>query len=238
VLGILPTEGLPYGNWQSATGQTPVGFPDLGNADQEREEIPEVVSNIVMKLMAKNAEDRYQSAWGLQKDLETCLKQLEKTGTIELFEIGKQDICDHFIIPEKLYGRQQQVQQLLDAFNRISNPIPPQSPLKKGGGSEMMLVAGYSGVGKTAVVNEVHKPIVRQRGYFIKGKFDQFNRNIPFSAFVQALRDLMGQLLSENDAQLQQWKQKILEAVGEKGQVIIEVIPELENIIGQQPSVS
>jgi predicted ATPase len=199
---------------------------------------PHTLVEIVMKLMAKNAEDRYQSAWGLQKDLETCLKQLEKTGTIELFEIGKQDICDHFTIPEKLYGRQQQVQQLLDAFNRISNPIPPQSPLKKGGGSEMMLVAGYSGVGKTAVVNEVHKPIVRQRGYFIKGKFDQFNRNIPFSAFVQALRDLMGQLLSENDAQLQQWKQKILEAVGDQGQVIIEVIPELENIIGQQPSVT
>ncbi|GGA14884.1 hypothetical protein CYANOKiyG1_28660 [Okeania sp. KiyG1] len=102
----------------------------------------------------------------------------------------------------------------------------------------MMLVAGYSGVGKTAVVNEVHKPIVRQRGYFIKGKYDQFQRNIPFSAFVQALRDLMGQLLSENDAQLQQWKEQILAVVGENGQVIIEVIPELEKIIGSQPTVA
>ncbi|NES64556.1 MAG: AAA family ATPase, partial [Okeania sp. SIO2D1] len=201
-----------------------------------RKKIPEVVSNIILKLMAKNAEERYQSAWGIQKDLETCLEQLENTGRIELFEIGKRDICDHFIIPEKLYGRQQKVQELLDAFERVA--IPPQSPLGKGGGSEMILVAGYSGVGKTAVVNEVHKPIVRQRGYFIKGKFDQFQRNIPFSAFVQALRDLMGQLLSENDTKLQQWKDKILEAVGENGQVIIEVIPELEKIIGKQPVVA
>ena len=99
----------------------------------------------------------------------------------------------------------------------------------------MMLVAGFSGIGKTAVVNEVHKPIVRQRGYFIKGKYDQFNRNIPFSAFVQAFRDLMGQLFTESDAQIQQWKNKILEAVGENGQVIIDVIPELETIIGKQP---
>ncbi|GGA26215.1 AAA family ATPase [Okeania sp. KiyG1] len=102
----------------------------------------------------------------------------------------------------------------------------------------MMLVAGYSGIGKTAVVNEVHKPITRQKGYFIKGKFDQFNRNIPFSAFVIAFRDLMGQLLGESDAQLQKWKEKILEAVGENGQVLIDVIPELERIIGEQPPVS
>ena len=99
----------------------------------------------------------------------------------------------------------------------------------------MMLVAGFSGIGKTAVVNEVHKPIVRQRGYFIKGKYDQFQRNIPFSAFVQAFRDLMGQLLSESDTQLQTWKTKILAAVGDNGQVLIDVIPELERIIGAQP---
>lgn len=101
----------------------------------------------------------------------------------------------------------------------------------------MMLVAGFSGIGKTAVVNEVHKPIVKQRGYFIKGKFDQFQRNIPFSAFVQAFRYLIGQLLTETEAQIQQWKNKILSAVGENGQVIIEVIPELEKIIGEQPAV-
>ncbi|MEH2192216.1 MAG: AAA family ATPase [Nostoc sp.] len=189
----------------------------------DSKEIPQVISDIVIKLMAKNAEDRYQSALGLKHDLEKCLYHIKESGVIESFEIGKRDICDSFIIPDKLYGRETEVENLFQAFERIST-----------GTTEMMLVAGFSGIGKTAVVNEVHKPIVRQRGYFIKGKFDQFNRNIPFSAFVQAFRDLMGQLLTESDAQIQQWKTKILEALGENGQVIVEVIPELEIIIGTQ----
>ncbi|NJK37685.1 MAG: AAA family ATPase [Oscillatoriales cyanobacterium RM2_1_1] len=203
---------------------------------ENEKEIPAVVSKIVLKLMAKNAEDRYQSALGLKYDLENCLNQSQKTGEMQTFELGQRDLSDRFLIPEKLYGREQEVQMLLDAFERVASP--PQSPLKKGGGSELMLVAGFSGIGKTAVVNEVHKPITRQNGYFIKGKFDQFNRNIPLSAFVQALRDLMGQLLSESDVQLQNWKTQILAAVGENGQVLIEVIPELEQIIGKQPSVA
>ncbi|MBD2488503.1 ATP-binding sensor histidine kinase [Aulosira sp. FACHB-615] len=186
-------------------------------------DIPSVISEIVSKLMAKNAEDRYQSALGLKFDLEKCLTQLRETGEIQSFAIASRDLCDRFIIPDKLYGRETEVNTLLEAFERVSQ-----------GTTEMMLVAGFSGIGKTAVVNEVHKPIVRQRGYFIKGKYDQFNRNIPFSAFVQAFRDLMGQLLTESDVQIEQWKHKILEAVGENGQVIIEVIPELENIIGAQ----
>ncbi|MCW5312469.1 AAA family ATPase [Nostoc sp. KVJ3] len=187
-------------------------------------QIPSALSEIVKKLMAKNAEDRYQSALGLKFDLENCLHQLNETGEIQSFEIAQRDVCDRFIIPDKLYGRETEVSTLLQAFERVSL-----------GATEMMLVAGFSGIGKTAVVNEVHKPIVRQRGYFIKGKFDQFQRNIPFSAFVQAFRDLMGQLLSESDAQLQQWRNQILSAVGENGQVIIEVIPELSRIIGEQP---
>jgi predicted ATPase/signal transduction histidine kinase len=186
-------------------------------------EIPSILSQIVSKLMAKNAEKRYQSALGLKHDLEICLVQLQKTAKIEFFELGKRDISDRFTIPEKLYGRKKEVAQLLAAFERVSL-----------GTTEMMLVAGFSGIGKTVVVNEVHKPIVRQRGYFIKGKYDQFQRNIPFSAFVQAFRDLMGQLLSESDTQLQTWKTKILAAVGDNGQVLIDVIPELERIIGEQ----
>ncbi|MBW4513361.1 MAG: AAA family ATPase [Scytonematopsis contorta HA4267-MV1] len=204
-------------------------LPALGNrlgGKENREEIPEVLSNIVMKLMAKNAEDRYQSALGLKYDLENCLYQLKETGKIIDFEIAQRDVCDRFLIPEKLYGRETEVTTLLEAFERVAN-----------GNSEMMLVAGFSGIGKTAVVNEVHKPITRQQGYFIKGKFDQFNRNIPLSAFVQAFRDLMGQLLSESDVQLATWRAQILAAVGENGQVIVEVIPELERIIGQQPNV-
>ncbi|MHC5761786.1 ATP-binding protein, partial [Nostoc sp.] len=187
-------------------------------------QIAPVLSYIISKLMAKNAEDRYQSAFGLKYDLENCLHQLKETGKITSFPIAQRDVCDRFIIPEKLYGREHEVETLLKAFDRVTNNQ-----------TELMLVAGFSGIGKTAVVNEVHKPIVRQRGYFIKGKFDQFNRNIPFFAFVQAFRDLMGQLLSESDGHLSTWKNKILQALGENGQVILEVIPELEQIIGHQP---
>ena len=186
--------------------------------------IPQILNDIVMKLIAKTAEDRYQTAFGIKYDLEKCLKQYAASGRITPFELGKRDISERFVIPEKLYGRETEVETLLAAFERISS-----------GNSEIMLVAGFSGIGKTAVVNEVHKPIVRQRGYFIKGKFDQFNRNIPFWAWVQALQNLMRQLLTETAAVVQKWKAKILAALGENGQVIIEVIPELELLIGKQP---
>ncbi len=185
--------------------------------------IPLIISLLVSKLMAKNAENRYQTTGGIKHDLEMCLVQLQETDSIEEFDLAARDITDRFLIPEKLYGRETEVAQLLAAFERVST-----------GSAEMMLVAGFSGIGKTSVVNEVHKPIARQRGYFIKGKYDQFGRNIPFSAFVQAFRELMGQLLSEPDAQLQTWKTNILTAVGDSGQVLIEVIPELERIIGLQ----
>ncbi|OCQ99336.1 serine/threonine protein kinase [Nostoc sp. MBR 210] len=194
------------------------------SVNQVNPDVPPMVAAIVAKLMAKNAEDRYQSALGLKYDLEHCLSQYKETGTIVEFKLGQRDLCDRFTIPEKLYGRETEVQVLLDAFERVAV-----------GTTELLLVAGFSGIGKTAVINEVHKPIVRQRGYFIKGKFDQFNRNIPFSAFVQAFRDLVGQLLSESDTQLQHWKTQTLAALGENAQVIIELIPELERIIGTQP---
>ncbi len=214
-LPFISDDPMELVHWHIA--KTPMA---LGN----KAKIPQVLSDIVMKLMAKNAEDRYQSALGLKHDLEHCLSQLKHNSEITDFTIGQRDLCDRFLIPEKLYGREPEVATLLQAFERAANGI-----------SEMMLIAGFSGIGKTAVVNEVHKPITRQQGYFIKGKFDQFNRNIPLSAFVQALRDLMGQLLSESDAQLGQWRAKILAAVGDNGQVLIEVIPELERIIGKQP---
>jgi predicted ATPase/signal transduction histidine kinase len=185
--------------------------------------IPLMLSAIVSKLMAKNAEDRYQNALGLKHDLQICLAQLQQTGKIESFTLGEQDPSDRFLIPEQLYGREPEVSTLLNAFERVSKGI-----------AEIVLVAGSSGIGKTVVVQEIHKPIVRQRGYFIRGKYDQFQRNIPFSAFVQAFRDLMEQLLSESDAQLQTWQTQILAVVGESGQVLIDVMPELERIIGQQ----
>jgi serine/threonine protein kinase len=168
-------------------------------------DIPPILSEIISKLMAKNAEDRYQTALGLKHDLEVCRQQWQETGNIAFFELAQQDICDRFLIPEKLYGRQREVKTLLAAFERVTS-----------GSTEMILVAGSSGIGKTAVVNEVHKPIVRQRSYFIKGKFDQFKRDIPLSGLVQAFRDLIGQLLSETDAQIEYWKAKILSVLGKK----------------------
>src|ERR687885_122662 len=195
--------------------------------------IPLMVNDIVMKLMAKTAEERYQTAFGLRYDLETCWQQYSEKGSISQFPLGQRDISEHFVIPEKLYGREAEVATLLAAFDRVANSSQcsvlsseledkPQNGLRpasltklktQNSRSELMLVAGFSGIGKTAVVNEVHKPIVRQRGYFIKGKFDQFQRNLPFSAFVQAFRDLMGQLLSETDTKVEQWKLEILAAL-------------------------
>ncbi len=188
--------------------------------------IPVMVNKIIMKLMAKTPELRYQSAAGLRYDLEQCSQQWQKNGTISEFVLGNRDICDRFMIPEKLYGRETEVKALLDAFDRISE-----------GSREIMLVAGFSGIGKTAVVNEVHKPIVRQRGYFIKGKFDQFKRDIPFSSWVQAFQNLIRQLLTESSSRVQKWRLKILEALGDNSQVIIDVIPELERLIGKQSQV-
>ncbi|MGB3513915.1 MAG: AAA family ATPase [Microcoleaceae cyanobacterium] len=227
-------------------------------AEGRREEIPQALSDIVMKLMAKTAEERYQSAWGIKADLEECLKQLQETGEISDFPLGSQDISDQFQIPQKLYGREAEVETLLTAFDRVAggerSPQPPLergalegSPLlKEGGGegispgnskSELMLVAGYSGIGKSALVAEVHKPNTRLRGYFTEGKFDQFQRNIPYSAIVSAFKGLMRQLLTESEAQLKQWKEKLLAAFGSNGQVIIDVIPEVELIVGKQPPV-
>ncbi|WP_026098450.1 trifunctional serine/threonine-protein kinase/ATP-binding protein/sensor histidine kinase [Kamptonema formosum] len=189
-------------------------------------EIPKPVSDIVMKLLAKTAEDRYQSAWGLKADLETCLHQLQKTGKIADFSLGSQDFSGQLQIPQKLYGREKEVAALMASFERVA-----------AGTAEMALVAGYSGIGKSALVSEIHKPIVRERGYFIAGKFDQFRRNIPYSALIQAFQDLMRQLLTESEAQIEAWKEKLADALGQNGQVIVDVIPEVKLIAGKQPPV-
>jgi len=195
--------------------------PQELNAD-----VPPAISHIVMKLLAKNAEDRYQSAHGLQADLETCLAQWQTSGKIDGFVAGQKDFSDRFHIPQKLYGREPEIAALMAAFERVGQ-----------GATEIMLVSGYSGIGKSALVNEVHKPIVRQRGYFISGKFDQFKRNIPYSAVIQAFQELVRQLLTENENQIAAWKSKLLEALAPNGQVIGEVIPEIELIVGKQPPV-
>ncbi|MBW4509507.1 MAG: AAA family ATPase [Scytonematopsis contorta HA4267-MV1] len=192
--------------------------------EQLNPEIKGVIVAIVYKLMAKNAEDRYQTAEGLLADLELCAKQLKTTGEIIDFIPGRLDILSQLLIPQKLYGRETQVNLLLEAFERVSQ-----------GNSELILVSGYSGIGKSSVVNEVNKPITRSSGFFINGKFDQFQRDIPYASLIQALSQLMRQLLTESSSKLQQWRENILAAVGANGQVIIDVIPEVELIIGKQP---
>ncbi|MBU7582622.1 MAG: AAA family ATPase [Nostoc sp. TH1S01] len=189
-------------------------------------EIPDAVAAIVMKLMAKNAEDRYQSATGLLVDLETCLEQLETKGEITNFIPGRLDILSQLLIPQKLYGRETQVYEILAAFERVNS-----------GTSEIMLVSGYSGIGKSALVNEVNKPITQRQGYFISGKFDQLKRNIPYASLIQAFTYLVRCLLTENQKKIAVWRTKILAALGTNGKVITDVIPEIELIIGKQPAI-
>ncbi len=194
--------------------------------DKVNSKIPSAVSKIVMKLLAKTAEERYQNALGIKADLENCWRMLHEKGEISDFAIGQLDLCSQFLIPQKLYGREKETIALLETFDRVS-----------AGTSEMILVSGYSGIGKSSLVNEIHKPIVRQRGYFISGKFDQFKRNIPYASLIQAFQELMRQLLAETNERISVWKTKILEALGNNGQIIIDVIPEVERIIGSQPPV-
>jgi len=190
------------------------------------EKVPLTLSNIILKLMSKTAEARYQSMRGLDADLERCLSEYEASGEISGFTIASRDVSERFHIPELLYGREDNVQSLLDAFERVSQ-----------GSTELMLLTGPSGVGKSAVIQEVHKPITQRRGHFVSGKFDQFNRDIPYSAPLQALLELIRQILTESDESLARWRDEIQSALGNNGQVAIAVLPELELIIGTQPAV-
>ena len=206
-------------------------------------DIPEIISEIITKLLAKTAEERYQSAQGIKADLEQCLDQLQKKGAITTFKLCRQDITDKFTIPQKLYGREREVNDLLKAFERVSESDSSSIDINgeksiKAGRSEMMLVAGYSGIGKTSLVNELHKVITKKRGYFISGKFDQFQRNIPYSAVVNSFSDLIRQLLTESEEKLLSWKEKLLNALKTNAQIIIDVIPELELVLGAQPEVA
>ncbi|WP_051261322.1 trifunctional serine/threonine-protein kinase/ATP-binding protein/sensor histidine kinase [Desulfovibrio inopinatus] len=191
-----------------------------------RRDVPHVIENIISKLMSKKAEDRYSSIAGLLWDLEKCRKQLAQTGDIQNFAVGICDYSRKFQIPQKLYGREEETHILADCFSRIVT-----------GGAEMFMVAGYSGIGKSALVNEVHKPLVEKYGFFISGKFDQFQRHIPYSAIRGAFQGLLKQLLMSSQEELTAWKEKLLAALGPNGQVIIDVIPAVEKIMGPQPPV-
>ncbi|MDX2232820.1 MAG: diguanylate cyclase [Leptolyngbyaceae cyanobacterium bins.349] len=188
--------------------------------------IPVSISQIVLKLLAKMPEHRYQNAAGLKFDLHHCLESFQQLGTIPTFALGEQDVSDRFTLPGKLYGREREVQVLLEACDRVGE-----------GANELMLISGYSGIGKSALVQEIYKPLTRQRGYFIAGKFDQFQRNIPYSALIQALRSLIRQLLTSNESEITSWQDQILAVLGANAQVLIDVIPELGAVLGPQPAV-
>lgn len=189
--------------------------------------VPEVVSSIIMKLMSKNAEDRYNSAFGLKQDLELCLSRLTPAGLISSFPIGKKDRSRRLQIPAKLYGREPEKNKLIALFEAAAR-----------GQTQFVLVAGYSGIGKTALVNEINKPATAHKGFFVSGKYDQFKNQAPYSAIVKAMGHLLQSLLSEPPQKINMWRSKILDAVGIHGTVLTDVIPELEAVIGPQPPVT
>ncbi|MCP4130785.1 MAG: AAA family ATPase [bacterium] len=188
--------------------------------------IPKAVSNIIMKLLSKTAEERYQGASGIRFDLEKCYQQLNTTGNIEDFLVGQNDISEQFQVPEKLYGRDAEIDHLLHIFERASF-----------GNKEIVFYSGVSGIGKSTLINEMQKAIVEKRGFFISGKFDQYKKNIPYTAVIQAFQGLSRLLLTASEEELILWKKDILKAVGNNGQVIIDVIPGMELILGEQPQV-
>ncbi len=188
--------------------------------------VPEIISRIVLKLMAKMADERYQSARGLSADLDRCMKDLQSEGSVKIFDLGREDFVDKLRVPQKLYGRERETEQLLEAFEQVSK-----------GGRELLLVAGYAGIGKTALVHEVHRPITEKKGYFIEGKFDLLQRNVPYYAWIQAFAGFVDYLLMESEAEVAHWRASILNAVGSIGKVVMDVIPNLELIIGSQPDI-
>jgi Nif-specific regulatory protein len=190
--------------------------------------IPRQVSAIVMKLLAKTPEERYQTAAGAASDLRRCLGDGGTRGSIDEFPLGEQDIPDRLVIPEKLYGREREIEVLLAAFNRIV----------AGGRPEFVLVSGYSGIGKSSVVNELHKPLVPPRGLFAAGKFDQYKRDVPYATLAQAFQSLLHPLLTKSESELSKWREALREAVDPNGQLIVDLVPGLKFIIGEQPPVS
>ena len=189
--------------------------------------IPQAVAAVVLKLLAKNAENRYQTAAGVESDLRHCLSEWESLGRIEFFPLGAHDASDRLLIPEKLYGREREIESLVAAFDLVVSD----------GKTQVVLISGYSGIGKSSVVNELHKVLVPPRGLFASGKFDQYKRDIPYATLAQAFASLVRQLLSKNDEEISRWRSMLLDAVGTNGQLMVNLIPELALIIGEQPSV-
>jgi predicted ATPase/signal transduction histidine kinase len=192
--------------------------------DQRVNDVPAPVAAIVMKLLAKTAEDRYQTAAGVAADLQRCSRTREAHHRIDPFPLGAHDVSDRLLITEKLYGREAEIDALLAAFDRVV----------RYGTTALVLVSGYSGIGKSSVVNELHKVLVPPRGLFASGKFDQYKRDIPYATLAQAFQSLVRHLLSKNDAELARWRSALLDALGVNGALIVNLIPELALVVGEQ----
>src|SRR6266403_55194 len=195
--------------------------------NERLKDVPAPVSAIIMKLLAKTAEERYQTAAGAESDLRRCLAEWETLRHIDEFPLGEHDTPDRLLIPEKLYGRAREIDALLASFDRVVASGTP----------ELALVSGYSGIGKSSVVNELHKVLVPPRGLFASGKFDQYKRDIPYATLAQAFQNLIRPLLSKSEAELSNWRDALREALGPNGRLIVDLVPELKLIIGEQPPV-
>jgi PAS domain S-box-containing protein len=196
--------------------------------DERLKDVPSAVSALILKLLAKTAEERYQTAAGVERDLRRCLAEWEAHGAIGDFPLGQQDTPDRLLIPEKLYGREREIETLLASFDR----------LVANGTTELVLVSGYSGIGKSSVVNELHKALVPPRGLFASGKFDQYKRDIPYATLGQAFQSLVRSLLSQSEVELGRWRDTLIDALGPNGQLMVNLVPELELVIGKQPAVA
>ncbi len=185
--------------------------------------IPGIVSQIIDKMLAKTPEERYQNSFGIVGDLIQCNDEYTKKGTISPFKIASFDIPLRFNIPQQIVGRDSEIQSLLSSYKNFME-----------GHREIVIVKGSPGIGKSALVNEIYKPITATKGYFISGKYDQFKRDIPYSSIIQSFQMLIRQILTEDLSKLELWKEELLNAFGKSGKILTDVIPDLEHIIGPQ----